>query len=444
MGASDSDTRSVRQPGVEAMALGEAPLTVADVVEVARERRRVRLLPEVREQMRGSAEWVERATESFGSAEMPTPVYGVNTGFGSLADRAAFTSEKAAELSRRLVMSNTAGVGRYLDEEVVRAATLIPTSLAQGYSGAGVGIVETLLEMLNKDVYAAIPEYGSLGASGDLIPLAHLALVATRPIDDDPETDSGEAFVDEEIASGKAAMERAGISRVALGSKEGLAFLDGTSFCTGVLVLALADAERTVETSEVAMAMTTEALLGFRNAFLDDLHQARGHRGQIEGAAHIRGLLEGSRLIDVSREQDPERQPPLDAYSLRCTPQVLDPVRDTLNRELPDMLIAAEEVRIDCEYMLPQYLAAGLVSDCKTLVHPDSADSIPTCANQEDHVSMGMNAARHARQVVINAETVVAIEVLMATQAPRPAGTGGREESGRSRTSIQSRARPDP
>jgi histidine ammonia-lyase len=302
--------------------------------------------------------------------------------------------------------------------------------------------------------------------------------------------DSGMARHRGELMSGVAAMEAAGIGRIVLGAKEGLALLNGTSFSTAQAALALADAENLLATAEVAAAMSIEALMGFGDAFIPELHEARGHAGQIESAANIRALLDGSALIDGGIGRDPERQPPQDAYSLRCTPQVLGPVRDTLrfvrgiveteinaatdnplifadklpgrslkavsggnfhaeyiafaadflsivvteigniaerrlfrlndgtlNRGLPDMLVASEHVGMDCGYMLPQYLAAALVSDCKTLAHPDSVDSIPTCSNQEDHVSMANNAGRHARQVVKNIENVVAIEVLMAAQA---------------------------
>ncbi len=313
----------------------------------------------------------------------------------------------------------------------------------------------------------------------------------TRPAgDDDPEIDSGEATFGGERCSGREAMRRAGLARLVLGPKEGLAMLNGTSFSTAQAALALADAERLLATAEVTAAMSIEALAGFGDAFIADIHEARGHPGQIECAARLRALLAGSRLVDGDRERDPTRQPPQDAYSLRCTPQVLGAVRDTLafvhrivqteinaatdnplvftdlpagrklkavsggnfhaeylafasdflaivvteignlaerrlfrlddgslNRGLPDMLVASEQVGMDCGYMLPQYLAAALVSDCKTLAHPDSVDSIPTCANQEDHVSMANNAGRHARQVVANIEVVIGIELLMAAQA---------------------------
>ena len=466
-------------------------LGLADVLSVARERRPVQLSPDAAGGMSATLEWVREAVEAIGKEADPKPIYGINTGFGSLAGRHAFpTEEHTIELSRRLVLSTAAGIGRHLDEEVVRAAMLIrAASLARGFSGVRPEVVETLLQMLNRGVAPAIPEYGSLGASGDLIPLAHLALVATRsPSQEDDPRDSGRAFLDGEVVSGEEAMERAGLPRIVLGPKEGLAFINGTAFSAALAALALADAENLVASSEVVLAMTTEALFGFYDAFLEDIHAARGQRGQIESAANVRALLEGSAFIEGSRERDPSKQPPQDAYSVRCAPQVLGAVRDTirfvrdiverelsaatdnplifpslprplkavsggnfhgeylafvsdflaiavsevasiaerrvfrltdpaLNRGLPEMLIASEEIGLDSGLMLPQYLAAALVSDCKTLAHPDSVDSIPTSANQEDHVAMSMNAGRHVRQVVRNAEGVVAVELIAAAQA---------------------------
>jgi histidine ammonia-lyase len=280
------------------------------------------------------------------------------------------------------------------------------------------------------------------------------------------------------------------VPQISFGPKEALSFLNGTCFSAALCALAVTDAAQLVRTSEVALAMTAQATLGFGDAFVADLHAARGHAGQTESAAAVRELLAGSDWIDGGRERDPERQPPQDAYSIRCAPQVLGPVRDTvafvrgiaeteinavtdnplicadlpdsrtlkaisggnfhaeyvgfgsdfltialtelgsiaerrifrltdgtLNRGLPDMLIASEQVGMDCGFMLPQFLTAALVSDSKTLAHPDSVDSIPTSANQEDHVSMAMNAGRHLRTVVANMTTVVAVELLMAAQA---------------------------
>lgn len=471
--------------------LGRDTVTIGDLSQVARCALRVTLSESARDAMRASRDWIDTISEGMDRGEAVQAIYSVNTGFGSLAGRDAFgTSGQARDLSRRLVMSNAAGVGRNLDDEVVRAAMLIrAASLTRGYSGVRAEIVQTLLAMLERDVIPLVPEYGSLGASGDLIPLAHMALVMSRD-EEDAEIDSGRARHDGQVKSGLAAMRDAGLERLVLGPKEGLALLNGTSFSTAQTALALADARTLLESAEIAAAMSIEALLGFGDAFIPELHEARGQPGQIRTAANIRSALEGSSLIDGGIGRDPERQPPQDAYSLRCVPQVLGPVRDTLdfvqgivereivaatdnplifadglprrklkavsggnfhaeyiafaadflsivvteigniaerrlfrlndgtlNRGLPDMLVKSEQVGMDCGYMLPQYLAAALVSDCKTLAHPDSVDSIPTCSNQEDHVSMANNAGRHARQITANIINVVGIEVLMAAQA---------------------------
>ncbi len=473
--------------------VGGGPLDLEQLVAVARHDAPVELAADAAERMRPSREWVEHAiTDRSGPDGEIAPIYSINTGFGSLAGRAAFQDPaQAADLSRRLIVSNACGVGELLPAEVVRAAMLIRiTSLTRGFSGVRVEIVQTLVDMLNAGVTPAVPEYGSLGASGDLVPLAHMMLVASRDAGEDLEADSGEAIVAGERVSGLAAMQEAGIARVVLGAKEGLALTNGTSFSTALAALAVYDAARLVDTAEVAAAMSIEALTGFGDAFLPQIHDARGQAGQIATAAHLRRLLAGSTLVDGNETTDPVRQPPQDAYSLRCIPQVHGAVRDTidfarriveteinaatdnplifpdlpdsrrlkavsggnfhaeylafvsdflaiavteigsiserrlfrlddgtLNRGLPDMLIDSDDVGMDCGYMLPQYVAAALVSDCKTLAHPDSVDSIPTCANQEDHVSMGANAGRHARQVVENITHVIGFEIAMAAQA---------------------------
>ncbi|MFL4473691.1 histidine ammonia-lyase [Paeniglutamicibacter sp. MACA_103] len=473
--------------------IGVHRATLDDLIQVARHRRPVIIDDAVFDAMAPSREWLDGIVDAMGPGKQTPPIYSINTGFGSLAGRKAFAEPAdAAELSRRLVLSNAAGVGRHVDEEVVRATMFIRiVSLTQGYSGVRPEIVTTLARMLNAGVCPAIPEYGSLGASGDLIPLAHVAIVMSRShTGEDMELDSGEALLDGKVVSGIAAMRHAGIERLPLGAKDGLALLNGTSFSCAQAALALHDAQNLLETAQITAAMTIEALMGFGDAFIDELHQARGQRGQIEVAARIRELLSGSTLIDGNASTDPVRQPPQDAYSLRCIPQVFGPIKDTLafaagiidneinaatdnplifpslpdtrklkavsggnfhaeyvafaadfisivvteigniterrlfrlddgtlNRWLPDMLIDSEQTGMDCGYMLPQYLAAALVSDCKTLAHPDSVDSIPTCANQEDHVSMANNAGRHARQIVANIESVVGIELLMAAQA---------------------------
>lgn len=474
--------------------VGAERLTLDQLVAVARAGARVELDDSAAQRMRASREWVENAiTDRSGPNGEIAPIYSINTGFGSLAGRAAFQDPRqASDLSRRLIVSNACGVGPYLAADVVRAAMLIRiVSLTRGFSGIRVEVVRTLIDMLNAGVVPAVPEIGSLGASGDLVPLAHMMLVATRPAEgEDLEVDSGEALVDGEVVSGLAAMQDAGIARIALDAKEGLALTNGTSFSTALAALAVHDAAALVETAEITAAMSIEALLGFGDAFLPQIHDARGQAGQIAAAAHLRELLAGSGLVDGNETTDPVRQPPQDAYSLRCIPQVHGAVRDTLafgrqiveneinaatdnplifpelpgsrrlkavsggnfhaeylafvsdftaiavseigsiaerrlfrlddgtlNRGLPDMLIDSVDVGMDCGYMLPQYVAAALVSDCKTLAHPDSVDSIPTCANQEDHVSMAGNAGRHVRQVVENITQVIGIELAMAAQA---------------------------
>ena len=478
----------------DTVVIGAGPLTLEDLIAVARHGVEVEIGPTVEATMAPSLQWVQDAVAGHLSdgSETAHPIYSINTGFGSLAGKAAFAHpEQASELSRRLIISNASGVGTLLPDDVVRAAMLIRVaSLSRGFSGVRPVVVERLVDMLNAGVLPAVPEFGSLGASGDLIPLAHLAIVLSRSSGEDREEDSGQAIVDGEVITGLAAMRAAGLERIVLGPKEGLGLINGTSFSTAMAALAVHDAEALVRTAEVAAAMSIEALTGFADAFLPQIHDARGHHGQIVAAAHLRSLLAGSEFIDGGEATDPARQPPQDAYSLRCVPQVLGPVRDTLafvrgiverelsaatdnpliftdlpqsrrlkavsggnfhaeylafasdftsivvteigniaerrifrlndstlNRGLPEMIVDSEDIGMDCGYMLPQYLAAALVSDCKTLAHPDSVDSIPTSSNQEDHVSMANNAGRHARQVVANIQHVVGIELVMAAQA---------------------------
>ncbi|MGH8828406.1 MAG: aromatic amino acid lyase, partial [Jiangellaceae bacterium] len=303
--------------------VGSDPLTLQNLVEVARHDARVELTPDVPQRMKASLDWVAAAVVPDSAADRVEPIYSINTGFGSLAGREAFQRpEMAGELSRRLIISNAAGVGRWLDPDVVRAAMLIRiSSLTRGYSGVRVEVVQTLVDMLNRGVLPAVPEFGSLGASGDLIPLAHLAIVLSRSrAGDDLAEESGEAWLDGAVVSGVEAMGAAGIERIVLGPKEGLALTNGTSFSTAMAALAVYDAERLARTSEITAAMSIEALTGFGDAFLPQIHDARGHPGQIKSAAHIRALLTGSEFVDGTELADPIRQPPQDAYSLRCVP----------------------------------------------------------------------------------------------------------------------------
>jgi len=415
-------------------------------------------------------------------------VYGVNTGFGSLATQ-QIAPEQTRQLSRNLVLTCVSGVGRPLPVEIVRAMMTIRVNmLAKGLSGARPLVAQTLVDMLNAGVTPVVPRKGSLGASGDLAPLAHIAVVMTRAIEDEDEDGgySGQAWLGDELLSGAEAMARAGIGRLILEAKEGLALTNGLDFMSAAGAVAVHDAENLVRHAEIAAALSLEALLGLSAAFHPALHAAGGQPGQQKTADNIRTLIEGSRLVDSSpgRVQD--------AYSLRCIPQVLGPIRDVLaflrqrftvalnaasdnplifldlaedssggdpsgraisggnfhgqgpamwldflgialaeaasiaersvfrlltpelSAGLPSMLVPTSGV--DSGLMMVQYTAAALVSDNKTLAHPDSVDSIPSCANQEDHVSMGANAARHALEIVDNVRNVIAIELLTAAQ----------------------------
>jgi len=362
-------------------------------------------------------------------------------------------------------------VGEPLPAEVVRAAMLIrANTLAIGHSGIRLETLETLIAMLNAGVHPVIPSQGSLGASGDLAPLAHLAQVLSRDPDDD-ELFCGEALYQGERLTGCAAMARAGLARRVLGAKEALALNNGATFSAALAALAVGDAEHLLDKSLVALAMSLEALRGVSRAYDAHLHAARKQLGQMAVAAKVRELLAGSTLIDATdRVQD--------AYSLRAAPQVLGAVKDSiahvrsiierelnaatdnplifldlegenkalsggnfhgepialamdflsilaseiasiserriarllddkLNDGLPAMLV--EHGGLDSGLMMAKYTAASLVSENKVLAHPDSVDSIPTSANQEDFNPMATSAARHARQIVAHGETVVAL-----------------------------------
>jgi histidine ammonia-lyase len=448
-------------------------LTLEDVLAVARHGRPVALSSAAREAVQHCRDWVDDVVDSGDQV-----IYGLNTGFGSLAG-VIVPTEESERLMHNLIASHACGVGNPLPEEVVRAAMLIrANTLARGYSGIRLGTLETLLEMLNRGVHPIIPEKGSLGASGDLAPLSHMVLVLARDPDGTNEP-SGEALYQGERMPGAVAMRRANLPRLVLGAKEGLALNNGTAVSTAVAALALADAEQVVQEAEVALALTLEALRGVPDAYDERVHRLRNHPGQVVSAAAVRRYLQGSTLIgSAPRVQD--------AYSLRCSPQVLGAARDAiayirgviarelnavtdnplifldldrpnkavsggnfhgepialacdllaiavaeagciaerrifrlltrqLNDGLPPMLV--EDSGLNAGLMIPQYVAAALVSENKTLAHPDCVDSIPTCEEQEDHVSMSANAALHARQVVWNVERIVAIELLCAAQA---------------------------
>lgn len=454
-----------------------AGLGIDDVVAVARDRGAIDPLePDVIARMEASYAWIRGALESNEET-----VYGVNTGYGSLASH-RIAPEDAGLLSRNVILKCVVGVGDPLPEDCVRAILLIrANSLAKGVSGIRPAIVETLASMLNRGVTPRVPSKGSLGASGDLAPLAHIAAVATRGPEGMPADYSGEAWYGGDLLSGEEAMRRAGIPRPVLEAKEGLALTNGTSMMVAIAALAVHDAKRVLTHAEIAAALCMEGLRALSEALHPSLHDVNGQPGQVRTAARLRSMLAGSGLVD----SDADRVQ--DAYSVRCTPQVLGPIHDMLafiegrveaamnaasdnplifvdrsdsdhkaisggnfhgagpalwldvlgiaiaeaanisdrrvfrlltpelSGGLPAML--APDPGLNGGLMSAQYTAAALVSDNKTLAHPDSVDSVPTSANQEDHVSMGANAARRAREIVDNVKYVVAIELLAATQA---------------------------
>ncbi|MDQ3906949.1 MAG: histidine ammonia-lyase, partial [Acidobacteriota bacterium] len=391
-------------------------------------------------------------------------------GFGKLSD-VTVPREELRELQINLVRSHACGVGPPLSIEETRAMMLLRANvLALGFSGARVRIVETLLRMIERGVVPVVPEKGSVGASGDLAPLAHLALVCVG---------EGEAFHEGARVAGAEAMRRAGIEPVTLEAKEGLALLNGTQALTAVGALALARAERVARGADVAGAMTLEALKGTPTAFDERIHAARPHAGQQESAAHLRALLAESEIRESHLTNDPRVQ---DAYSLRCMPQVHGAARDALRhaRALTEIetasatdnpLVFAEtdevlsggnfhgaplavafdyagiavthlgniiERRVDrvvnpdkneglppfltthpgvqSGMMVAQIAAVALLNECKVLAHPASTDNLPTDGGKEDHVSMGMTAATKLRSIVSNVERVLAVELLCAAE----------------------------
>ena len=302
-------------------------LTLTNVIEVARQNRKVALATEARQRMAESRAYVE----SLLTPDAP-PVYGINTGFGIFANRSV-SPEDSQQLSRNLILSHSVATGEPFPEEVVRAALLIrANTLALGHSGIRPKVVETITAMLNAGVTPVVPQQGSLGSSGDLAPLCHLALVFSTDARDE-EKESGLATLDGKRMTGKAAMQAANIPRVILGAKESLALINGATFSAATAALAASDARNIIRHAELATAMALEALLGVSHAFDERIHTARKQAGQWEAAARIRNLISGSTMLDAAgRVQD--------AYSLRCAPQVIGPALDTLR--LVEQWIQAE------------------------------------------------------------------------------------------------------
>jgi histidine ammonia-lyase len=456
----------------------------ADVAAVARGDARVVLAESTVDAMTASRSIVERIEESG------RPVYGVSTGFGALATT-FIAPERRGELQHALIRSHAAGIGAPMPREVVRAMMLLRVrSLALGHSGVRPLVASALADLLNADVTPWVPEHGSLGASGDLAPLAHCALVLL-----------GEGWVHDKSGAridGGEALHRAGLRPITLSAKEGLALINGTDGMLGMLLLAIEDAAHLFSMADVTAALAIEAMLGSDRPFQPELHAIRPHPGQAVSAANIHRLLQGSAVMDSHR--DDLAHAVQDAYSMRCAPQVAGAARDTLGfavgvaeRELmsvvdnpvvlPDgrvestgnfhgaplgfaadfLAIAAAEVgaiaerRVDrlldvCRsrdlpafltpdpgvnsgLMIAQYTAAGIVAENRRLASPASVDSVPTSGMQEDHVSMGWAAAIKLRRVLDNLTSLLAVELLAAVRAlqlrrplaPSPAGRAATE-----------------
>lgn len=447
---------------MKTIALDGEHLTLEEVLEVAEGKARIKISPSVSQKVKKSRDFVEKALRQG------EKIYGVTTGFGLLSDQVIDRSQIEV-LQRNLIRSHSVGVGRYFDEITPRAIMVLRANvLAMGYSGVRLEVLKRLVDMINRSVHPLVPEQGSVGASGDLAPLAHLASVVIG---------EGEAIFQGKVMPGKRAMEKAGIPLVTLKAKEGLALINGTQIMTAVGLLAVLRAERLYEVADIIGACTLDALKGSLRAFDPDIQKVRPFPGQLAVSKNFQKLGQHSEIVEshqfCSKIQD--------AYSLRCIPQVHGAVRDALafarstleievNSATDNPLIFADQGKIlNCGnfhgepvafaldllgmvvaelggiserrieklinpalsglpafltsegglhsgLMMVQVSAAALASENKVLAHPASVDSIPTSADKEDHVSMGSIAARKGRDIVRNVEHILAMELLCATQ----------------------------
>ncbi|MHA3684378.1 histidine ammonia-lyase [Leucobacter sp. HY1910] len=450
--------------------LGDAPLTIADVVAVARHDAPIAVSSAALERVATSRQIVEDL------ANDSQPHYGISTGFGALA-KVQIPVEKRQQLQRSLIRSHAAGTGAEVEREVVRALMLLRlATLATGRTGVRPAVVETYAAIINAGITPVVHEYGSLGCSGDLSPLAHCALTLMG----EGQVRLAGAAADAAPTDAADALAAAGITPLVLAEKEGLALINGTDGMLGMLCLALADLAELFAVADVAAAASVEGLTGTDAVFAADLHALRPHPGQAAAAANMRAVLEGSHLIQRPREGEFTRVQ--DAYSLRCAPQVHGAARDTAahaatvagyelasaidnpvvladgrvesngnfhgapvayvldflavavadlasiserrtdrfldvarNHGLPPFLAA--DAGLDSGLMIAQYTAAGIVSELKRLAAPASVDSIPSSAMQEDHVSMGWHAGRKLRRAIDGLSRVLAIELLTSTRS---------------------------
>ena len=447
------------------MEISGRPISLAQLNAVATGSERIELTDESRDRIRKSRAVIEKILEQG------QVIYGISTGFGKLSD-VKIEPEALRQLQLNLVRSHSCGVGEPLSIPEVRAMIFLRANvLALGFSGVRIEVVEFLCQILNRRVYPVVPEKGSVGASGDLAPLAHLALALIG---------EGESFFENERLASADALARAGLNPIVLEAKDGLALLNGTQAMHAVGGLALFRAKRLARVADVAGAMTLEGLMGTPRAFDLRIQKARPHPGQIAVAEHVRALVRQSEIRESHRENDPRVQ---DAYSIRCIPQVHGAVRDALGYvekileiesagatdnplvfpesgdvisggnfhgaplahaldfaaiALTDLMSISERriermVNPDLSYGLPAFLArkpglqsgmmiaqvaaASLLNEAKVLAHPASIDNVPTSAGKEDHVSMGMTSAVKLRSIVENAENLLAIELLAGAEA---------------------------
>ncbi|UYP01162.1 histidine ammonia-lyase [Oceanotoga sp. DSM 15011] len=437
-------------------------LNIEDFIKVTRMNAKVELSNTAINKMQKARSYVEKIVEKG------DPVYGINTGFGKFCN-VKISNDELNLLQKNLIMSHSCGVGNPLSKEIVRGIILLRVNaLAIGNSGIRVETVQKLIELLNKNITPFVPEKGSLGASGDLAPLSHVALVIMG---------MGEAYYDNKLMKSEEALKLANIQPIELREKEGLALINGTQVMTSIGTHAIYDAIKLLKLSDISASMTIEALNGITDAFDNDVHKIRNQKGQIQTAKNILNILKNSK--NTTRQAEIRVQ---DAYTLRCIPQIHGASKDSINyvkeiveREInavtdnplifPDeekvisggnfhgqpialamdfLAIACSEIAnvserrierlvnpqlsdmpgflspkggLNSGFMIAQYSAASLVSENKVLSHPASVDSIPSSANQEDHVSMGTIAARKAVEIIENTYKVIAIETLCSAQA---------------------------
>ena len=441
-------------------------LSIQDIVDVGFKKKIVVLDDAAIPEIKKSRVWVESAVEK---GEI---IYGITTGFGNFKN-VSISADETTQLQINILRSHATGVGEPFSEEIVRAIMLLrANSLAKGFSGVRLELIEKLIELINKDVYPYIPCQGSVGSSGDLAPLCHMALVLVG---------EGECIVDGKRVPTEEVLKEKKITPIELSSKEGLSLSNGTNVQTAALVFAIHEAQKLISLADLTAALSIEVLMGSRMPFIKNISEVRGQIGQIESAKNIWGILEKSPIIDSHVGCDRVQ----DSYSLRCVPQVHGAARDTIkhvesivkreinaatdnplifadenfsvsggnfhgepiaiasdilkiavaeigsiserriakmidpsnNDDLPAFLISKDKGGLHSGLMIPQYVAAALVSENKVLAHPASVDSIPTSANQEDHVSMGTIAARQVLEMTKNTKKVLAIELLNNTQA---------------------------